>query len=53
MLAPCPANRHQVEHTERLRRAFHALTGRDLLDPALSPRTAPVPPDAARQADPP
>ncbi|MDS4042566.1 MAG: MEKHLA domain-containing protein [Candidatus Competibacter sp.] len=40
MLAPCPANRYQVEHTERLRRTFHALTGRDLLDPALSPEVA-------------
>ena len=40
MLAPCPANRYQVEHTERLRRTFHALTGRDLLDPALSPEAA-------------
>ena len=40
MLAPCPANRYPVEHTDRLRRTFHALTGRDLLDPALSPEAA-------------
>lgn len=37
---PCAANRYQVEHMERLRRAFHALTGRDLIDPALSPDAA-------------
>jgi hypothetical protein len=40
MLAPCPANRYWVEHAERLRRTFHALTGRDLLDPTLSPEAA-------------
>ena len=40
MFAPCPANRYQVEHAERLRCTFHALTGRDLLDPALSPDAA-------------
>ncbi len=40
MLAPCPANRYWVEYAERLRRAFHALTGRDLLDAALSPEAA-------------
>jgi hypothetical protein len=37
---PSPANRYQVEHTERLRRTFHVLTGRDLIDPALSPEAA-------------
>jgi hypothetical protein len=37
---PSPANRYQVEHTERLRRTFHALTGRDLIDPALAPEAA-------------
>ncbi len=40
MLIPCLANGYQVEHGERLRRSFHALTGRDLLDPALSPEAA-------------
>ena len=40
MLAPCPANRYRVEHTERLRRSFHALTGRNLIDPALAPAAA-------------
>ena len=40
MFAPCPANRYQVDHAKRLRRSFHALTGRDLLDPALSPEAA-------------
>ena len=40
MLAPSPANRYHVEHAERLRRTFHALTGRDLIDPALSPEAA-------------
>lgn len=38
--APGPANRYQVEHTERLRRTYHALTGRDLIDPALLPEAA-------------
>jgi hypothetical protein len=37
MLIPCPANHYQVGHAERLRRTFHALTGRFLIDPALSP----------------
>ena len=37
---PCLANRYQAEHAERLRRSFHALTGRDLIDPALSPEAA-------------
>ena len=37
---PSPANRYQVEHTERLRRTFHALTGRDLIDPTLAPEAA-------------
>jgi hypothetical protein len=32
VLAPCPANRYPVEHTDRLRRTFRALTGRDLID---------------------
>jgi len=40
MLIPCPANRYQIKHTERLRRTFHALTGRHLIDPALSPDRA-------------
>lgn len=40
MLAPCPANRYHVDHTERLRRTFHTLTGRNLIDPALSPEAA-------------
>ena len=40
MLIPCPANRYQLDHAERLRHAFHALTGRDLIDPALSPEAA-------------
>ena len=40
MIAPCPANHYGIEHTERLRRSFHALTGRDLLDPTLSPEAA-------------
>ena len=40
MSIPSPANRYQVEHTERLRCTFHALTGRDLIDPALSPEAA-------------
>ena len=40
MLIPGPANRYQVQHAERLRRSFHALTGRDLIDPALSPEAA-------------
>ena len=37
---PGPANRYQVDHAERLRRTFHALTGRDLIDPTLSPEAA-------------
>jgi hypothetical protein len=37
MLIPSPANHYQVEHAERLRRTFHALTGRHLIDPAWSP----------------
>ena len=40
MFIPCLANHYQVEHAERLRRTFHALTGRDLIDPALSPEVA-------------
>ena len=40
MIEPSPANRYQVEHAERLRRTFHALTGRDLIDPTLSPEAA-------------
>ena len=40
MLAPCPSNRYQVGHAELLLRTFHALTGRDLIDPALSPEAA-------------
>ena len=37
---PGPANRYHVEHAEWLRRTFHALTGRDLIDPTLSPEAA-------------
>ncbi len=37
---PGPAHRYPVEHAERLRRTFHALTGRDLIDPTLSPEAA-------------
>jgi hypothetical protein len=37
---PGPTHRYPVEHAERLRRAFHALTGRDLIDPTLSPEAA-------------
>lgn len=40
MSIPNPANAYRVEHAERLRRTFHARTGRDLIDPALSPDTA-------------
>ncbi len=40
MSIPSPANSYRVEHAERLRRAFHALTGRDLIEPALSPEAA-------------
>lgn len=40
MVVPRPANRYQVEHAERLRRSYHALTGRHLIDPALSPDAA-------------
>lgn len=40
MIEPGPANCYQVDHVERLRRTFHALTGRDLIDPALSPAAA-------------
>ena len=40
MLIPGPAHRYQVQHAERLRNSFHALTGRDLIDPALSPEAA-------------
>ena len=39
-LTPSPAHRYWVQHAERLRRTFHALTGRCLLDAALSPETA-------------
>ncbi|MFO7641936.1 MAG: MEKHLA domain-containing protein [Candidatus Competibacteraceae bacterium] len=40
MSPPCSANHYRVAHTERLRRTFHALTGRCLLDPALAPEAA-------------
>jgi hypothetical protein len=40
VFAPCPANRYRVEHAEQLRYTFHTLTGRDLIDPALSPEAA-------------
>lgn len=35
-----PANRNHGDPAERLRRAFHTLTGRDRVDPALSPDAA-------------
>lgn len=38
MFIPSPANHYQVGHVKRLRRTFHALTGRHLIDPALSPQ---------------
>ena len=37
---PCPANCYQLDHAERLRNSFRALTGRHLIDPALSPEAA-------------
>lgn len=37
---PSPANHYHVDHTERLRRTFHALTGRHLIDPTLTPEAA-------------
>lgn len=40
MFIPCPANCYQLDHAERLRNSFHALIGRDLIDPALSPEAA-------------
>jgi hypothetical protein len=40
LLEPSPAHRYPVDHAERLRRTFHALTGRDLIDPTLSPEAA-------------
>ncbi len=40
MFIPSPANHFQVDHAERLRRTYHALTGRHLLDPALPPIAA-------------
>ena len=40
MFAPSPANGYWFEHVERSRRTYHALTGRDLLDPALAPEAA-------------
>ena len=36
MLIPGPANRYQVQHAEWLRNSFHAPTGRNLIDPALT-----------------
>jgi len=39
-LEPGPTNRYKVEHTERLRRTFHTLTGHPLIDPMLSPDAA-------------
>ncbi|MFZ1827402.1 MAG: hypothetical protein WAW42_01230 [Candidatus Competibacteraceae bacterium] len=48
MLAPSPAHRYPVEHAERLHRTFHALTGRDLIDPTLSPEAANRQGDAQR-----
>ena len=38
MFIPSPANHYQVGHAKRLRRTFHALTGRHLIDPTLSPQ---------------
>ncbi|MFZ1537281.1 MAG: MEKHLA domain-containing protein [Chromatiaceae bacterium] len=40
MRIPSPANDFQVDHSERLRRTYQVLTGRHLLDPALSPAVA-------------
>ena len=40
MIEPSPANRYHVKHAKRLCRTFHALTGRDLIDPTLSPEAA-------------
>ena len=40
MIEPGPANRYQVAHAEWLRCTYRALTGRDLLDPTLSPEAA-------------
>ncbi len=40
MFIPSPANHFQVDHAERLRGTYHALTGRHLLDPALPPVVA-------------
>lgn len=40
MLKPDLSNHFQVDHAERLRLTFHALTGRHLLDPSLSPLAA-------------
>ena len=40
MYMPSPTNHFQVDHAERLRRTYHALTGRHLLDPALPPIVA-------------
>ena len=40
MFAPSPANGYWFEHVECLRRTYRALTGRDLIDPALSPEAA-------------
>ena len=40
MLKPCLANGYQVDPAERLRRSFRSVTGRDLIDPALSPEAA-------------
>ena len=37
MFMPSPANHFQVDHVERLRRTYQALTGRHLLDPGLPP----------------
>ncbi len=42
MSLPCSANHYHVEHAEWLRSTFHALTGRDLIDPTLSPGNASI-----------
>jgi hypothetical protein len=40
MARPGPDNYYQVDHAERLRQTFQALTGRALVEPALSPEAA-------------
>lgn len=38
--APCEANRYLLDHAGLLRRSYAERTGRDLVDPALSPEAA-------------